>query len=220
MAPSQFNAATGKFTGDYAKSIRVILQAFKGKRAENNNLTEFIKSLEQKCANFELMIKQLETEKLKIAEIRARNEFFSEFESLIKEDLKKTHILQQKITESLIIMKNNQLNGEPNHIDAIFDSLLTELNLQEHLKKMIEKMNSRRLKQDQEIDSLMEKLSALEGTLVQHERDKILYQNQKRIFDNEKQELLDKISKINSQIHEERDTIQKLQIDVENRKSK
>lgn len=32
-------------------------------------------------------------------------------------------------------------------MDAIFDSLLTELNLQEHLKKMIEKMNMRRLKQ-------------------------------------------------------------------------
>ena len=165
------------------------------------------------------MIKQMETEKLKLAETRARNEFFAEFESLIKEDLKKTHILQQKISESLIIVKNNQLNGEPNHIDAIFDSLLTELNLQEHLKKMIEKMNSRRLKQDQEIDSLMEKLSALEGTLVQHERDKMLYQNQKRIFDNEKQELLDKIAKINGQIQEERDTIQKLQIDIENRKT-
>ena len=27
-------------------------------------------------------------------------------------------------------------------MDAIFDSLLTELNLQEHLKKMIEKMNT------------------------------------------------------------------------------
>ncbi len=211
--------ATGKFSGDFTKAIKVILQAFKGKRAENANLTDFIKSLEQKCANFELMVKQMETEKLKLAETRARNEFFSEFESLIKEDLKKTHILQQKISESLIIVKNNQLNGEPSHIDAIFDSLLTELNLQEHLKKMIEKMNSRRLKQDQEIDSLMEKLSSLEGTLVQHERDKMLYQNQKRIFDNEKQELLDKITRINGQIQEERDTVQKLQIDIENRKS-
>lgn len=220
MAPSQFNAATGKFTGDYAKAIKTILQSYKGKRTEVSNLNEFVKNLEQKCANFELMIKQMETEKLKLAESRARNEFFSEFESLIKEDLKKTHILQQKITESLIIIKNNQLNGEPNHIDAIFDSLLTELNLQEHLKKMIEKMNARRVKQDQEIDSLMERLSALEGTLVQHERDKMLYQNQKRIFDNEKQELLDKIAKVNGQLEEERATIQKLQIDIENRKSK
>lgn len=39
------------------------------------------------------------------------------------------------------------MTGDSSHIDAIFDSLLTELNLQEHLKKMIEKMNSRRLKQ-------------------------------------------------------------------------
>ena len=55
--------------------------------------------------------------------------------------------MQQKITESLVIIKNSQTTGDTSHMDAIFDSLLTELNLQEHLKKMIEKMNTRRLKQ-------------------------------------------------------------------------
>ena len=55
--------------------------------------------------------------------------------------------MQQKITESLVLIKNSQTTGDASHMDAIFDSLLTELNLQEHLKKMIEKMNTRRLKQ-------------------------------------------------------------------------
>lgn len=219
MAPSQFNAANGKFSGDLTKAIKSILQAFRGKKTEVSNLNEVIKTLEQKCQNFELIVKQMETEKIKLAEARSRNEFFTEFEGLIKEDLKKTHILQQKITESLILIKNAQSTGETAHIDAIFDSLLTELNLQEHLKKMIEKMNSRRLKQDQEIDQLCEKLSSLENSLVQHERDRMLYQNQKRLFENEKQELLDKISKINSQMEEERACIQKLQIEIEHKNS-
>lgn len=55
--------------------------------------------------------------------------------------------MQQKITESLVLIKKSQTSGDTSHMDAIFDSLLTELNLQEHLKKMIEKMNMRRLKQ-------------------------------------------------------------------------
>lgn len=104
-------------------------------------------------------------------------------------------------------------------MDAIFDSLLTELNLQEHLKKMIEKMNTRRLKQDQEIDNLCDKISAMENTVLQCEKDKMLYANQKRLFDNEKQELQDKIQKINNQIKEELDNVQKLQIEIEHKKS-
>lgn len=104
-------------------------------------------------------------------------------------------------------------------MDAIFDSLLTELNLQEHLKKMIEKMNNRRLKQDQEIDSLCDKISSMENTVLQCEKDKMLYANQKRLFENEKQELQEKIQKINNQIKEEQDNVQKLQIEIEHKKS-
>jgi len=127
--------------------------------------------------------------------------------------------LQQKITESLVLIKNSQTSGDTSHMDAIFDSLLTELNLQEHLKKMIEKMNNRRLKQDQEIDNLCDKISAMENTVLRCEKDKMLYANQKRLFDNEKQELQDKIQKINNQIKEEQDNVQKLQIEIEHKKS-
>lgn len=105
-------------------------------------------------------------------------------------------------------------------MDAIFDSLLTELNLQEHLKKMIEKMNNRRLKQDQEIDSLCDKIVAMENIVLQCEKDKMLYANQKRLYDNEKQELQERIQKINAQVKEEQENIQKLQIEIENKKSK
>lgn len=53
------------------------------KKTENSNLNQVIKSLEQKIDNLELIIKQMDTEKNKLAEIRVRNEFFSEFEGLV-----------------------------------------------------------------------------------------------------------------------------------------
>lgn len=118
-----------------------------------------------------------------------------------------------------MLIKNSHPNGDTAHIDAIFDSLMTELNLQEHLKKMIEKMNSRRLKQDQEIDALCERLSAMENSVIQYERDKMLFQNQKRVSENEKQELQDKMARLNSHIQEEHANVQKLQVDVETKKS-
>lgn len=127
--------------------------------------------------------------------------------------------MQQKITESLVLIKNSQTSGDTSHMDAIFDSLLTELNLQEHLKKMIEKMNNRRLKQDQEIDSLCDKIAAMENTVLQCEKDKMLYANQKRLYENEKQELQERIQKINTQVKEEQENIQKLQIEIEHKKS-
>ena len=59
----------------------------------------------------------------------------------------------------------------------------------------------------------------MENAAIQSERDKMLYSNQKRISDNEKQELQDKITKGNNQIKEEQEMIQKLQIEIEHKKS-
>ena len=56
---------------------------FLAKKLENSNLNEVIKSLEQKIESLELILKQMDTEKIKIAEVRVRNEFFSEFEGLV-----------------------------------------------------------------------------------------------------------------------------------------
>lgn len=47
------------------------------------NLSDVIKSLEQKIENLELVLKQMDIEKTKLAEVRVRNEFFSEFEGLV-----------------------------------------------------------------------------------------------------------------------------------------
>lgn len=59
----------------------------------------------------------------------------------------------------------------------------------------------------------------MENTAIQSERDKMLYSNQKRVSDNEKQELQDKITKTNNQIKEDQEIIQKLQIEIEHKKS-
>lgn len=48
----------------------------------------------------------------------------------------------------------------------------------------------------------------------------MLHNNQKKLFDSEKQELQDKLQKINNQIKEEQDSMQKLQIEIEHKKSK
>lgn len=60
----------------------------------------------------------------------------------------------------------------------------------------------------------------MENSVLQCEKDKMLYMNQKRLFDNEKQELQDKIHKINTQIKEEQEHVQKLLIEIEHKKSK
>ena len=57
------------------------------KKTENYNLNQVIKSFEQKVDNLELIIKQMDTEKNKLAEVRVRNEFFSEFEGLVREKI-------------------------------------------------------------------------------------------------------------------------------------
>ena len=67
---------------------------------------------------------------------------------------------------------------------------------------------------------MCEKLAAIENTVLQCEKDKILYSNQKRLFENEKQELQDKILKLSNQIKAEQEQVQKLQIDMEHKKSK
>ena len=67
---------------------------------------------------------------------------------------------------------------------------------------------------------MCEKLAAIENTVLQCEKDKILYSNQKRLFENEKQELQDKILKLSNQIKAEQEQVQKLQIDMEQKKSK
>ena len=54
------------------------------KKTENTNLSQVIKSLEQKIDSLESIIRQMDTEKNKLAEIRVRNEFFLEFEGLVK----------------------------------------------------------------------------------------------------------------------------------------
>ena len=116
------------------------------------------------------------------------------------------------------MIKNSQGAADTKHIDALYDSLQTELNLQDHLKKMIDKMNARRLKQDQEIDSLCDKIASMENSMLQYERDKLVFQNQKRLSEIEKQELQDKISKLNSQLAAESSSLQKLEVDLESRK--
>lgn len=59
----------------------------------------------------------------------------------------------------------------------------------------------------------------MENTVLQSEKDKMLYSNQKRLFDNEKQELLEKIQKINCQIKDEQESVVKLQVEIEHKKS-
>lgn len=54
------------------------------KKSENSSLSEVIKSLEQKIDSLELIMKQMDTEKTKLSEARVRNEFFSEFEGLVR----------------------------------------------------------------------------------------------------------------------------------------
>lgn len=66
---------------------------------------------------------------------------------------------------------------------------------------------------------MCEKLSVMENTVLQCEKDKMLYSNQKRLFDNEKQELLEKIQKINCQIKDEQESVVKLQVEIEHKKS-
>jgi chromosome segregation ATPase len=115
-------------------------------------------------------------------------------------------------------MKHSQGNGDTKHIDALYDSLQTELNLQDHLKKMIEKMNARRLKQDQEIDVLCEKIASMESTSIQNERDKMVLQNQKRLIETEKQDLVDKVAKLTKQLQDESGKIQRLEVEMEQKK--
>ena len=62
----------------------LILMLFLVKKTENTNLSQVIKSLEQKIDSLESIIRQMDTEKNKLAEIRVRNEFFLEFEGLVK----------------------------------------------------------------------------------------------------------------------------------------
>lgn len=59
----------------------------------------------------------------------------------------------------------------------------------------------------------------MENTVLQCEKDKMLYANQKRVFENEKMELQDKIQKITNQLKDEQEAAQKLQIEIEHKKS-
>ena len=59
----------------------------------------------------------------------------------------------------------------------------------------------------------------MENTVLQCEKDKMLYANQKRVFEIEKMELQDKIQKITNQLKDEQEAAQKLQIEIEHKKS-